>query len=369
MPINDSSPEWWREKWWLQDQYASAYRDRRNAEEVDRAISRLAEVFDGEWERKTPRHQMHYWLACTGLLPLQFLFGFGNDLLAVEGSRRLPSLIEDLRRASEFESARFELEIAAHLKRCGHDIEFRSRVPNGKESDFVARFEVQQVFFEIKRLRESQTQLALNALVQSISFSVSDLTRHSSHPAIKDRGYKVDLDPSLVNLLGSGPGSDMNVIEGITNEILGAITKRAEHDQPLDFVISSIARIFVGDAERQESSVTCPMVTSQAELRRLVGGRLQSAIEQLHPEHAGLIVVQTPGGLELEVTEVVLRGLLASLGARASHLSAVVFFPVYYSMPTVWSLFRPFAVTNRGARFPLDGLRAFEDLKRLLQVA
>jgi len=34
-------------------------------------------------------------------------------------------------------SARLELELAAHLKRCGSAIEFRPPLPNNKEADFA----------------------------------------------------------------------------------------------------------------------------------------------------------------------------------------------------------------------------------------
>ena len=363
----DEELEWWRKKWWLEEQYTRVYKGKASPAEVDKAICRVAEVFDLNWGRRTPRHPIYYWLLSTGLVPLQALYGLGRDLLILDGSLRLTSVIDDLKNPCNYESAMFEVDIAAHLKRCLHSIEFRPRLPNGKESDFVARFEGQQVYVEIKRLQESQTQLALNHLSQSVAFSLSDLTKRSTHSAVKEANYKVEFDTGLVGLLGGDPESDEAVIERIKQRILEEVSERAERNQPIDFVIPSVARVSVWTSGERTAEVTCPAATSQAELKRIVRGHFRDAIEQLHPDHAGMMVLQTPGGLEPDVTQLVLSGLLAQYGPKASHVSAALFFPVFHSFPTTWSRFRPFSVINKGAVIPAQRLRSFADLQPLLK--
>lgn len=363
MPQN----ELWREKWWLSDEYTRVYGERVTPEKMDQAIVRVAEVFDSAWAAKTPRHPAYYWILPTGLMPLQFLYGLGRDLLEVGASLRLPSVVKDLRDPFSFESARFELEIAAYLRTCGHLIEFRPALSNGKSSDVLATFGEERVYIEIKSLQESQIQLALNDLTRSIAFAVSDLTRETSIDPIRGKGYSIELDGSLSNLFGNGIDVDRRIIEVIKNQILNEIQSRAASGASLDFDLPSVARVRIGGVP-EGSFVNCPRAPSVAELKRIVNGRIQEAIQQLHTDYPGIVIFKTAGGLELEITEVILQGLISHFGPAAKHLSAVIFFPEYFGLLTAWARFHPFVVSNTNAAAPVAGLKAYEHLKQLLAV-
>lgn len=363
----DEIKQWWRNKWWLQEEYTRLYKERVAPEEVDRAVGRVINVFDGQWQRENPMHPALLSLLPQGTLPLHFLYSLAKDLEILEDCLRLKRVVGDLRAPSNYESALLEVRISAQLKRSGHQVEFRPPLPNGKESDFVASFQEQQVYFEIKRMEESQSQQALNYLSQYVHFAVCDLVRDSRHAGLAGQGFRVGLNPGLADLLGVGLEGDKSMVESIVQRIVTEIVGRAEREQSLDFEIPSVAKILVGDLDELGRTTDCPTATSQAELKRFLRGHFVDAIAQLHPAHAGLIVVQTPGHLEQGITEMVVCGRLSHLGPKGDHVSAVILFPTYNPLPTTWALFKPFAVTNGDAKFPAHSIRAFADLQPLLK--
>ena len=356
---------WWESRWWREEEYARLYRERVPPERVDRAMFRLAEVYDEKWAEQTPRHPMYGWLSATGTGPLQALADFGQELLALDGSLRLPSVVHDLRQESHFESARLELQIAARLRVCGHSIEFRPALPNGRQSDFVARHSAEQVYFEIKCLRESELQRALQRLSWSISEAFLDLVRNSDHPALSGQTYEVNLDPWVTTVLGLGDTSDAALIESFKNKILAELRKRLEDSQPLSFAIPQLATVVIGQTSDGSSSVNCPMAGSDVELKRVLR-LLSEAHEQLHPDHPGIIVMQSQAALDPQTAEMAVGGLVGEQGDRTRHVSAVLVFPVFCSLPQEWVLFRPFAVPNTAARTNCMHLKAFQDLQKLL---
>lgn len=365
MSATDQDLQWWADKWWLQEEYTQFYSENLSPEVVDLAIMRVAAVFDLDWGHRTARHPIYLSLLAKGLMPLEVLCSLGSDLLCVDGSLRLPTVVDDLRNPGNYESSRLELEIAAHLRRFGHDIEFRPPIPNGREADFVTRNEAQAVYFEIKRFRTSEHHAALQWLAQSVSFSLSDII--SRHPSLAERNIEVALDHGLSDLLGMGPEVDAKVIDVITGQIIRGVEERAQQGEVCSFEIPSFAVVEVGPPGKPGLAVNYPGPTSLAELRRILRRPLTDAIEQLHPDHAGVIVVQTPGQLDEELTRSVVSGLLTHSGVEARHVSVVIFLPEFYSMPKIWSLFSPFSVCNSSAAFPAENLQAYKHMEDLLR--
>jgi len=152
-------------------------------------------------------------------------------------------------------------------KRRGHAVELRPTLPNGKQSDLVAIFEEQHVYFEIKRLRESDTQLALNRLNAVVFDALSDLTRDSRYPTLTGQDFKVELDTGLADLLGMGPDRDTAIIDGIRGKIVDGILSSVKQGQQVDFVIPAVAKVVMGSISEQERGVTSPGASFQAELQ------------------------------------------------------------------------------------------------------
>jgi len=91
---------------------------------------------------------------------------------------------------------------------------------------------------------------------------------------------------------------------------------------------------------------------------------LKNAFAQLHPNYPGIVVVQTPSGLDESLTRTVIHGMLASFGEKASNVSAFVFLPVPYGIPTPWALFNAFVVHNPRASVQAAQLDAFSVISK-----
>lgn len=360
---------WADERWWLTEEYARIYRERINTSDLDRVICRVADVFSRHWQSKAHAHPVNYWLLSKGLAPLEFLYGLGVNLAAIEGCLRLPSVIRDLRHSGDYESAMLELAIAAHLQRSGHHVEFRPKLPNGRSSDFVTDSKGQTVYFEIKRLRESERQLAIRDLGNLLASTLIELTNSPTRPQIRGRHYEIVVDTAVFYGFGKSRETDIKLIETVRQTIAQEIDSRLEKNLPLDFVIPSIGSVRISDAGQEGSSVMSPMPSPEAELDRIMRGHFLTGIEQLHPDHPGILIVQTPAELESKMSEAAIGDLFVNLRDQALHVSAVLILPVYNWMPQQWTLFRPFLVSNKYARIPVPNLAVFSDLRAFLDVS
>jgi len=330
-------------------------------QEVDDRFNRVTEVFSGEWQQSTTPHPAFLVLLTQGLLPFQFLFSLGGNLLTVAECLRVKQLIHDLQLPDTYESALLELQVAAHLKGKGHEIEFRPPLVSGKKSDLVATWTEQKAFLEIKRMQPSKHQQAMDALGQEVGFAASDLGSDSRYPQLAGKWFRIELDPYAADLLSGGPEADRSTIRTVVTSIVSEISSRAEKEQTFD--VPSLARVMVV-TERTESGANWPMASCQNELKRFLRAHLQNAITQLPSDHPGLIVVQMPGQLDEELTSRIIDGRLSE--SDAAHVSAIAFLPLYNSMPMTWALFKPFAVLNHQTTFPANELQAFRDLAPLI---
>jgi len=363
MSLAERVQECWQSRWWLDQQYAYLYGDGLSRELLDEAVGRVSEIFTGEWASRTPFHPMYGVLIATGSFPLVNLLRLGDNLLQVAGTLRLPSVIKDLQIASHFESARLELEVAAHLRRAGFAVEFRPRLPTGKRADILVRVQEQQVYIEIKKFAESKVHESTGWLVQSVNSALAEMFDHT--PGLESRKYVVQLELDVGNLFGSDPEKNVAVMGGITRKIRYEIVARLDGPFPLNFPIPSIGQIFVGGDARAGSSVGCPLPSAEAELKRMLPRFFRDAIYQLHPEFPGILVTQTGAMLDPTFTTMIVSELLTHPDVKARHVCAVLFFPVRCAI-TGWSLFEPFAVLNENAAVPFQALSVFPSFSELL---
>ena len=211
-------------------------------------------------------------------------------------------------------------------------------------------------------MQPSRRQQAMDALGREVGFIVSDIESDSRYPHLAGKLFYVELDPSVADLLSGEFDSDSSTIRSIVTNIHREIVNRAGTQKI--FEIPLLAKVDVV-TERTKSGVNWPMASCQEELKRFLRAHLQNAIKQLDPDYPGVIVVQMPGALNEELTTRIIIGWLKE--SSATHVSAVLFLPVYNSIPMTWALFKPFAVVNDEAKFPAPDLQVFRDLAPLIR--
>jgi hypothetical protein len=109
-------------------------------------------------------------------------------------------------------------------------------------------------------------------------------------------------------------------------------------------------------------SVAEPSLNPQDELKRSLTKHFKNPGAQLHPDHAGLLIIESSSILEPSATRNQVEPLLCALGDEASQLSAAIFIPVYTSPPVRYGLFQAFPVLNPETRFPAHDLHPFQVL-------
>jgi len=349
----------------LEDQYIRAIEGKISIADVDAKIEQVARIFDASWGARTGFHPVHYWLLSQGLEPLQFLIGLGSDLRTVDGSPGLSSLIRCLRQPREFESTLLELSLGAFLAASGHTIEFRPGLPNGKEADFLARKNSNSVFFEVKKMRESEAQVAASNFSSRLGFALTDLVRPPDGP-LAGFHYNVQLSSTLTTIFGAGPNVDGHLIDGLLAQATQQVLERVGQGE-LSFEMENVGSFtFEPGKGLKGSAITSYSMDASSELRRVLRSHLNDAISQLHLDFPGIIVIQSPGGLDESLTRLIVTSMLSSMGPRARHVSAVIFLPVTYWLPVRWAMFNGFAVVNTKAALQATKLDAFLELSQHL---
>jgi|ERR1051326_8620493 hypothetical protein len=351
--FTDRTKEWQDQldsQWWRQDQYAE-YHQIIGLDRIERNIDRVFRVFDKKLAKRWQWHPFGQCIFGKGTSVLEFLQAFGDDLLTVDGCLRLPSVEADLRNPLDCLSARLELELAAHLKRCGSGIEFRPSVLRNKRSDFVV-YSDPLVYFEIKKIQKSDDRLAVEVFVQSLILALSDIVPTSDKPSAKNCQVEIDLHEAVTQRLESrtarGP-----VTKEIFEKLIPEIRERVAAQEACEFVVPSIGKVRIGTG-RHGVRYRLPKNEAQRILRTV-----KEAHMQLHPDHPGIIVIQSGEVLQPEDVQEIGQGL-ANLDAQ--HLAAVAIFPEYFGFPEPFSLFSPFYVLNRKSTYDARRLKAFDDL-------
>ena len=236
----------------VEDQYIRVIEGKILLADVDVKIERVARIFDAAWGARTGFHPVHQWLLSQGLEPLQFLIGLGSDLETVDGSPGLSRLIRCLREPREFESTLLELSLGAILGARGHTIEFRPKLPNGKEADFSIRKNSQFVFFEVKKMRESEAQAAASHFSSRLGFALTDLARPPDGLLAGFR-YNVQLSPTLTTIFGAGPNVDGHLIEGLLAQVTQQISQSVAQGE-LSFEIENVGAFIFEPGKGLEGS-------------------------------------------------------------------------------------------------------------------
>jgi|SRR5579862_2450549 len=363
--IADKLPE---AKWWQSEQYRRMLNPDLSLELVDRAMERVFGVFTPDWCAENTKHPACFYLSARGLMPFTFLFELGIDLLLVSECLRLPSVIHDLRQASAFSSARTELSFGAALKRCGHRVEFRPLLPNGKCADLATNDQDQTAFIEIKQLSQSEAQVSFQRLCMALVLAFSDLQRREPWSTYASFGYEIDITSKTVGLLGAGTEADEATIAAVVDAVRTELTGRfAYTEPPFDFNIGSYARLRI--ALDAKCTLTGPPFAPELELKRILQKHFKNPTDQLPPLHPGILAIRTASVLDATLTRNTVEQLLARQGNEGSQISAVIFLPVYSSFPVRRSMFRAFAVLNPCTQFPARDLEVYKSLRDVFDIA
>src|SRR5271157_2516995 len=321
---------WYGEKWWQEEQYRG-YLPNVSPERVDAAVARVAELFGPELAPDAEPHPAWMFLGPRGTLPLECLVELGSDLIDMEGCVRLPSIIRDLLIPSHFESTRLELMLAAVIRREGFCVEFRPELPSGKRSDLRVGNGQQTVFLEVKRLSASEAQESVSRLSMALIIAVGEILRAIPWPDAPGIGYEIELSDVVSNLMGAGLESDAAIIQGIVAQVGTELKARLLSEvHPIIYEVAGVVRVRIGPNVR--NCLSGPTLSPIADLKRALTKFLRNVGEQLHPDHPGVLVCQTGSVLDASITRICVEPLLASQG-QSRHASAVIFLPVYTSLP------------------------------------
>lgn len=353
---------WFGERWWHEEQYRGDLRGQPTLDQIDRAVERVAKLFDEKWFSSCQGHPAAFWLLAKGTGPLGFLYELGADLLDMDDALRIQSVAHDLRQPSHFPGVRFELGVAALLKRSGYAVEFRPSSPTGKHADILARKASEAVFIELKRLDQTKVDAAVQHLTEQIMFATSDIIsqRFGSNNAPK---CAIELSPEVLGMLCGDPEADAIVTSTFTNMIKEEVLRHYSDPFPVEFSIPSVATIRIGAAQDQYSGIGHPMLPPEMELKRIIRGCLKDAIDQLKGLSPCLVVIQTGAVLNPAIVTSVVNTWLCRPDIDLSNISAVMFLPAIPPLGDKIWLFPSFAVLNPKAHFPAADLQSYGYLR------
>jgi len=174
-------------------------------------------------------------------------------------------------------------------------------------------------------------------------------------------GYEITITETVFDILGDDKAANEVAISGIVSGAVEEAKSRLLRGEP-PFCFAAGECVHLRIASGIQSSVSEPSLNPQDELRRSLAKHFKNPGAQLHPDHAGLLIIESSSILEPAATRSQVEPLLCALGNEASQLSAAIFIPVYTSPPVRYGLFRAFPVLNPKARFPADELGPFQGL-------
>jgi hypothetical protein len=352
---HDKMAQWREDQWWLAEEYVRVYQQNISPDQVNRCVAAVARVFNERWIRSKVAHPAYEFLCIQGLSPLHSLVSLGHNLLATEGSQNFRKVLEDLRHPGNFASTRLELALAARLREAGHVVRFRPKLENRRESDFVACLHAEEVFFEVKIVRQSQNEQALTEFTIRLAIAMGDLTR-SPGGQFAELHSRIDLDPK-VPLVG-GPEVDYRVLDGIIKRTTARVIEHLQSGN-YEFMVPYVGSFRFGPKNITSQAISRPIPSPIVELGRIMRSCLRKAVRQLPKNQPGLIVIRTEGVLDEAQSRLVVERFLTGEESAAAHVSAVILLPVSYLVPAKWSLFDGFVVENPLAHFPIRSLHAF----------
>jgi hypothetical protein len=162
---------WWKLGYWKDKGVRSSLPF--NSRQIREAFEIIKNIFNENWFKKSykkPRHPLILFFLMGGLYPLGILIRLGIDLRRIQKMKGGKSLIKALKYDKEnFYSFLDELRIGSWFIEKGYKIE---KLKNGP--DFRIKTDLKNLFIEIKRLEESESEKLFSHFV--VSHLVNELT-------------------------------------------------------------------------------------------------------------------------------------------------------------------------------------------------
>ena len=352
---------WWADPWWLEEQYAAIYHDAISSERVNTCVLAVARIFPASWLKTTRPHRAAYWLLSRGLDPLQFLISLGKDILATQSSPGFSELVRELRNPDNYESARLELSIAALLCEEDFGVRIHPRLHNGKSSDLATQCDEEEVYFEVKILRESDIDGLLCDFRDWLGSTVDELASQVGI-TFADKNYLIDLEPGMADFFAASSRANPQFYTAFAAETRENILRHLRNGDR-DFHVSNVGTFSFRPKDTLEhTTISHHTVSAKVELNRILRGKLHGIAQQLPPDRPGVVVFRTPGNLDPSESHHAICEALESLGSEGAHVSAAIVLPVTYSFPQRWSRFYGFEVLNPKARTSASSLKAYRTL-------
>lgn len=213
--------------------------------------------------------------------PVQALLNFGYDLYCLQAKNRLPD-IERLRRRKSFQSARYEIAVAAIMLRAGFDIEYLEG-STAKQCEFIARHREARYALGI----EAKSRVRPGVLNQRGSFeydkdekSLLRLVRKATRQATADTPLAVFVDVNVPPTPELAPNAkqwvrDMNAVA----DSLDRRTRERGYDKYALLVVTNFGFHFGSNTEnppRKEYGLVLPGAPLVALPRHIVDAIHQS---------------------------------------------------------------------------------------------
>ena len=316
--------EWWTNPWWLEPQYAKLL-DRQL---VIENIEALKSVLDVTWTKEMLDSGTHSAISYAimgmeGSSPFKLLMALGRIFRSLHGADGLEPKIADLL-GDKNASVLFELRVSSVFAQQGFRVPFPRETRHHKTPDIAAYKDQFSYFIECKHLRTQDWERWLQGLMTRLSFSKIHRLRGTNLVA------EIKLDQELSFLHSH---SNVDAMGAITNGIVISIEElldnlKASKSFPACGEVPQIATIRIQpDSPEFHGAVEGPMITSTANMRRILSNGILDAIRQLPHDRCGAIAVYCdflpPPPLIKLVVDNVIDGM-----ADFSNVAAIILFPV-----------------------------------------
>ncbi|MFY3741360.1 MAG: hypothetical protein HMLIMOIP_001815 [Candidatus Nitrosomirales archaeon] len=344
-------------EWWVYSEY-SRNDDLRHCkfqkDAVELGFSEIKGRFDSMWYKEQMNRQTHHPLVSiffpgVGTSPLEYITQLGLDIIDCSKVKNVDLILKRLLNASQYNSARFELEVSAFFMRQGYDVGYNPFNNEWEEGpDLSISNRMNTMYVECKAIEQSYADHCMSAVVRM------------AHEKLYDVKAKIMIDYSrdILDLFrGKLTKSAEEIIANIVTDITNPIMQKVAKEEFTDLNIPGLADVKFALSDGVTGAVggRFPILSSAAELERVIANAVDKGIKQLN-DKPGLIAVSHYLGMNVDLAETVLDAVFKSHSDTYKNLVGVMFVNwLYHELPRGLT-YHHFIVENQYADHTLKGL-------------